>query len=360
MPRRQKGTRLHLKPASGTRRAHWIIKDGEKRISTGCRADDIEGAREALARYLARTHTPPDGEEPLITEVIAIYRREVEPNLARPDLVQYSVKHLVEFWGDFVSAIKGPRCRAYVKWRCAKGVSVTTARHDLKTLRAAIRYYHEEYGLKTLPVVKLPPKEEGRVRWLTRQEAARLLRSAKAPHLRRFILIGLYTGMRSQATLGLSWVPSISSGWIDLQSEVLYRRGETVRRTKKNQNQKPTTIPNRLMAHLRRWHRMDAELGVRYVCHYQGTKVRKLRRSWDTARTGAGLGEDVVPHTLRHTAATWLMQRGVKLWEAAGYLGMTEAVLNDIYGHHHPDHQKEVKNAFGTVDRGGRLRANAK
>src|SRR5262249_4707093 len=28
------------------------------------------------------------------------------------------------------------------------------------------------------------------------------------------------------------------------------------------------------------------------------------------------------------------MQRGVKLWEAAGYLGMTEAVVNDIYGHH--------------------------
>ena len=54
------------------------------------------------------------------------------------------------------------------------------------------------------------------------------------------------------------------------------------------------------------------------------------------------------------------MQRGVKVWEAAGYLGMTEAVLNDIYGHHHPDHQKEVKNAFGTVDVGGRLRANAK
>jgi integrase len=104
---------------------------------------------------------------------------------------------------------------------------------------------------------------------------------------------------------------------------------------------------------------MDAELGARYVCHYQGTKVRKLRRSWDTARTAAGLGKDVVPHTLRHTAATWLMQRGVKLWEAAGYLGMTEAILNDTYGHHHPDHQKEVKNAFGTVDLGGRLRANA-
>src|SRR4029079_8035630 len=81
-------------------------------------------------------------------------------------------------------------------------------------------------------------------------------------------------------------------------------------------------LPSRLLAHLRRWHRIDAELGVRFVCHYQGSKVRKLRRSLDTARRAAGLGEDVIPHALRHTAATWLMQRGCDMWEAAGYLGM--------------------------------------
>ena len=78
---------------------------------------------------------PPAGEEPLVVEVIAVYRREVEPNLARPDLIAYSVKHLVEFWGDdLVSAIKKPRCDAYVTWRCKMGVSKTTARHDLKNL----------------------------------------------------------------------------------------------------------------------------------------------------------------------------------------------------------------------------------
>jgi len=312
MSRRPKGPRLHIKRGSGTRKSHWIIKDGEKRISTGCSADDAEGARDALARYLASTHTPPAGEEPLIAEVIAIYRREV--------------------------------CRTYVKWRCGMGVSQTTARHDLKILRAAVRHYHKEYGLKTLPVVTLPPKEEARVRWLTRQEAAQLLRAAKTPHLRRFILIGLYTGTRSQAMLGLSWIPSTDSGWIDLDSGVLYRRGDDQRRT--NKKQTPAAIPDRLMAHLRRWHRMDAELGIRHVVHYQGTKVRKLRRSWATARDAAGLGDDVIPHTLRHTAATWLMQRAVDMWVAAGYLGMSVKMLEEVYGHHHPDFQKSIRNVF--------------
>jgi integrase len=46
----------------------------------------------------------------------------------------------------------------------------------------------------------------------------------------------------------------------------------------------------------------------------------------------------VSPHTLRHTAATWLMQIGVSTWEAAGFLGMSEKTLRDVYGHHHPDY----------------------
>jgi integrase len=40
----------------------------------------------------------------------------------------------------------------------------------------------------------------------------------------------------------------------------------------------------------------------------------------------------VVPHTLRHTAATWLMQRGVPAWQAAGYLGMSTEMIERVMG----------------------------
>jgi len=32
------------------------------------------------------------------------------------------------------------------------------------------------------------------------------------------------------------------------------------------------------------------------------------------------------------------MQRGVPIWEAAGFLGMSAEVLQETYGHHHPDY----------------------
>ena len=45
---------------------------------------------------------------------------------------------------------------------------------------------------------------------------------------------------------------------------------------------------------------------------------------------------------MRHTAAPWLMQRGVNLWTAAGYLGMTVEVLERTYGHHHAEYLTEA------------------
>jgi hypothetical protein len=60
----------------------------------------------------------------------------------------------------------------------------------------------------------------------------------------------------------------------------------------------------------------------------------------------AGLGVDVTPHVLRHTAATWLMQAGTDPWEAAGFLGMTVETLMSRYGHHHPDYLSGARGAF--------------
>jgi hypothetical protein len=57
------------------------------------------------------------------------------------------------------------------------------------------------------------------------------------------------------------------------------------------------------------------------------------------------------PDTGPHTAAIWLMQRGVPIWEAAGFLGMSPEVLQDTYGHHYPDHLHRAATAIGQKGR---------
>jgi integrase len=78
-----------------------------------------------------------------------------------------------------------------------------------------------------------------------------------------------------------------------------------------------------------------------------GQAVQSVRTAFSHAVELAGLDDDVTPHTLRHTCATWLMRAGVDKWEAAGFLGMTVEMLHRLYGHHHPNHLRTATEAIG-------------
>jgi hypothetical protein len=45
------------------------------------------------------------------------------------------------------------------------------------------------------------------------------------------------------------------------------------------------------------------------------------------------------------------MQRGVPIWETAGFLGMSPELLQDTYAHHHPDHLQGAAAAIGQKGR---------
>jgi integrase len=218
------------------------------------------------------------------------------------------------------------------------------------------------------PVV-LPDRSQSRERWLTRSEAARLLWTAwrlrqpqyghiterpTAQHIARFILVALYTGTRAGAICGAALAPTPGRGWIDLDQGVFYRRAAGRRETKKRQP--PVRLPTRLLVHIKRWSRL--RLIHKAIVEWNGEPVRKINKAFRSVRTEAGLGPEVVPHTLRHTCATWLAQAGVPVWEAAGFLGMSVEMFERVYGHHHPEYQRAASEAVGRSRRQKRDRYN--
>ena len=121
---------------------------------------------------------------------------------------------------------------------------------------------------------------------------------------------------------------------------VFYRRADGERETKKRKPAVP--LPPELHDHLRRWKRR----GQRFAVEWYGEPVTSISKGFRAVVKDAGLGPDVTPHVLRHTAATWLMQAGTDPWEAAGFLGMTVETLMGRYGHHHPDYLSGARGAF--------------
>jgi integrase len=337
MPRPALGPRLYLEKRPG-RASVWVIRDGENRVRTGCPERARADAEKALGRYLAEKHEPViDGRATTIPDVLMLYS---EHNGAAP--VPFHLTALEPFWGDKTLAdVTARNCRAYVE---SRKVKPATARRELETLNAAIRFCAREHGTP-VALVTYPDKAAPRTRWLTRGEVARLVWAAWRQgnrHLARFILIGVYTGTRHGAILKLQWRENVNGGWVDLERGVLYRRGTAQKETRKRQP--PVRIPPRLLAHLRRWKRHDE--GMAHIVHYADKGVAKERRAWVRAREAAGLGRDVVPHCLRHSAVTWRLQRGVSTWDVAGFVGMSEKIVRDVYGHHSPDFQKVAATAF--------------
>jgi integrase len=156
-------------------------------------------------------------------------------------------------------------------------------------------------------------------------------------HLARFILIGLYTGTRAGAIAAASPHREEGRSFVDLNAGIFYRLAQGRRAT--NKRQPPVPLPSRLLAHMRRWERLG--VAKQHFVEWHGKAVASVKTAFSTAvrLTGLSVAEgNVTPHTLRHTAATWLMQNGAPMWDAAGFLGMSEKTLRDVYGHHHPEY----------------------
>ncbi len=375
MPRKAKRARLWLRPdlkrkdGSIKRKSAWVVLDRGKSITTGCFAHETQEAEKFLADYIGQKHQPVrkrlDIEQIPVADVLSIYVDDKDL-LNHPDAIEIfgRLERLNEFWGlKSLAEVNGDSCREYARYRGSNGA----ARRELEDLRAAINHHGREgHHRETIRVV-LPAKGDAGDRWLTRQEAARLLYACwtarefqtvhRGPnkgdriaterrplrHLARFILVALYTGTRASAVASASFERGEGRSFVDLDNGIFYRRAEGRRLTKKRQP--PVPIPPRLLAHLRRW--KAKRIAFKYVVEWNGEPVKSVKASFRSAVALAGFEDRITAHTLRHTAATWLMQAGVDKWEAAGFLGMSVEVLERVYGHHHPDHLQTAARAIG-------------
>jgi integrase len=282
-------------------------------------------------------------------------------------------QNMGNWFGDrIVGDLGGDLQRAYAEQR---GFA-SAAYRDLKILAAAInRHIKNKVGgiqAKFRPV--LPPPSKPRERWLTRDEAARLIRAAwrmrqKASlpgrlgrrtgrHVARYILVGVYTGSRNGDICNAAVMPTIGRGYVDLESGIFKRKPDNKEATSKKQPTVP--LPPRLLAHMRRWKRLG--ISNHSVIEWQGRPVSVVKEAWATAVEAAGLKTDVkadkvLRHTLRHTAITWYLTpdrrtgRAVDIETVSQYCGVSVATIRKTYRHVMPGTFNNLLGASNTFGR---------
>ena len=212
-------------------------------------------------------------------------------------------------------------------------LSAAAVNRPLALLRHLLRLACDEWGvLDTVPKIKTEKEPQGRLRWLTSEEATRLLAACKKSRntaLVDLVEFCLFTGVRKGEALGLTW------DRVDRARGVI--RLEV---TKSGQRREVPLGANADSILARRW--TDGATG--YV--FGSCKWDSFRNAWETAVAAAWI-EDFRFHDLRHTFASWLVQRGGTLKEVQDALGHRTVAMSNRYSHLAPDH---LRAAVATLD----------
>ena len=174
-------------------------------------------------------------------------------------------------------------------------VSNTTVNRTLEVIRAVLNRANGWEWIDRVPRVDMLPERDRRIRWLTREEAQKLL--AELPrHLRAMAEFSLETGLRRANVTGLEW------SQVDAVRRVAWIHPDQAKARKAI-----AVPPSQRAVEI-----VSGEVGkhLTHVFTFRGKPVRQTNtKAWRQALQRAGI-KDFRWHDLRHTWASWHIQAG--------------------------------------------------
>jgi integrase len=211
--------------------------------------------------------------------------------------------------------------------RVAGKASNATVNRTLEVVRAILRKaVHEWNWLDRTPRVRMLPEPKRRVRWITRDEADRLI-AALPRHLAAMARFTLETGLRRSNVTGLLWTQ------VDLVRRSAWIHADQAKA------RKAIAVPLSAAAVIV----LREQLGKHpvHVFSFRGKPVRQVStKAWYQALGRAGI-EDFRWHDLRHTWASWHAQAGTPLHVLQELGGWESADMVRKYAHLSSEHLAE-------------------
>lgn len=195
----------------------------------------------------------------------------------------------------------------------------------LGTLRAMLNKAAHEWGwIATAPKLPNLAVANKRVRWITRDEAQKLLKTIRTDWMRDVAVFGFATGLRQANILGLEW------SQVDLVKRRAWIHPDQAKA------RKPIGVP--LNTEAVEVIRRNLGRHSTFVFSRRGKPIVKWDLAqWNRAVAAAGI-DHFRFHDVRHTWASWHVQSGTplnRLMELGGW-SKYEMVLR--YAHLAPDH----------------------
>lgn len=212
-----------------------------------------------------------------------------------------------------------------------RGIGNSGARINRKmsALRMLMKHSYARSAITQVPVFPKLEPEGKRERFLTKSEADRIVYHLTFPY-DDFALFLLHTGARVGEALELRWK--------DVEQDRVTFRWSTT----KSGHTRTIGLNESAREALSHAHREG------YSSPWEHVDYRAFLRAWDKAKEAAGLKDDpeVVPHILRHTHASWLVQRGVPIQVVSKLLGHASLAMTMRYAKLAPEDLLGVTNCL--------------
>ncbi|MEO5348331.1 MAG: site-specific integrase [Magnetococcus sp. YQC-3] len=251
------------------------------------------------------------------------------------------------FSGRDLTTLGAKDTRAYINYRQDQGISPATINRELTLLSSAINFARRELEWEIPnPVTGRKLREpEGRTRWITQDEAQRLIETAEkepqSPHLPDFIRLALNTGCRSGELLRMEW------NRVDFHARLIYLEAQHTK-SKKRRSVPLNQAAYQVMVNRAKFRSENCPSSPWVFVHETGQRLQSVRTAFETACRKAGI-ENFHIHDLRHTCAAWLVTSGVALPEVRDLLGHSTIRMTERYAHLAPEN---IRAAVAVLDRG--------
>jgi integrase len=224
--------------------------------------------------------------------------------------------------GTPLHEITASKISAYRSSRIALPITPAAVNRPLALLRHLLRLAAEEWEvIPEAPKVRLEKEPQGRLRWLTPEEASTLLdacRKHTGSPLADLAEFSIYTGLRQAEALELTW------------DRVDRARGVLLLEITKSGRRREVPLNGPADAVLVR--RGGAGEGL----VFGSSSWTMFRKAWEKALVVAKL-DGLHWHDLRHTFASWAVQRGATLPELKDLLGHSSLAMVMRYAHLSPE-----------------------
>lgn len=185
--------------------------------------------------------------------------------------------------------------------------------------------------------IKIPKKDGGRDRFLSKDEAGGLLAYLKKrfPDVHDVAVLSLFSGMRVGECLKLTW------------ADVNMDDGSIFVKDTKNTRNRHVFMTSEIREMLLRRQSGKSKTNKVFPSVNGGDGYtdlwQKLKMALDDLGLNEGIADSrqkVVIHTLRHTYASWLVQMGTPLYTVSQLLGHSDVKMTMRYAHLAPDSKR--------------------